>query len=369
MNRHHTPWQAQRSIRAHRRFLDPWLILFILLLMAYGLFVLYSAGGPVLVKKQAIRLLLGLLVMLVLAQIRPERIAQFTPWLYVLTVLLLAAVLIAGDSSKGAQRWLYIGIRFQPSELAKLTVPLMVAWYLRHRPLPPDWRDTLVALLILLVPAALVVVEPDLGTAILVAAAGFFVLFLAGLSWRFLLASVALMVASAPVIWHFLHDYQKRRILTLLDPESDPLNAGWNIIQSKIAIGSGGLMGKGWLQGTQTQLDFLPEHSTDFILSVLAEEFGFVGVVILMLLYFLIILRGFQIAAAARDSFSRLIAGALTLTFFVYLFINAGMISGLLPVVGVPLPLVSYGGTSIITLMAAFGIILSVHNHKKLIKQ
>lgn len=369
MNPHHTPWQAQRSIRSHRRYLDPWLLLFLLAVMTYGLFVLYSAGGPVLVKKQAVRLFLGLMVMITLAQIRPERIAQFTPWLYGLTLVLLIAVLLVGDSSKGAQRWLYIGIRFQPSELAKLTVPMMLAWYLRHRPLPPDWRDTLIALGLLLLPAALVVVEPDLGTAILVAAAGFFVLFLAGLSWRFLLSALLAVVASAPLIWHFLHDYQKRRILTLINPESDPLNAGWNIIQSKIAIGSGGLMGKGWLQGTQTQLDFLPEHSTDFILSVLAEEFGFAGVATLLGLYLLILVRGFQIAASARDSFSRLIAGALTLTFFVYLFINAGMISGLLPVVGVPLPLVSYGGTSIITLMAAFGIILSVYNHKKLIKQ
>ncbi len=366
---HHTPWQAHRAIRLHRRFIDPWLLLLLLLLVSYGLLVLYSAGGPVLVKKQAVRLALGFAVMLVLAQIRPERIAQFTPWLYGLTVILLIAVLLVGDASKGAQRWLHIGIRFQPSELAKLTVPLIVAWYLRHRRLPPTWRDTLVAFVLLLVPAALVVVEPDLGTAILVAAAGVFVLFLAGLPWRFMLASLLGGVAAAPILWHFLADYQKRRVLTLLNPESDPLNAGWNIIQSKIAIGSGGLMGKGWLQGTQTQLDFLPEHSTDFILSVLAEEFGFVGVATLMFLYLLILFRSFQIAMAARDSFSRLIAGALTLTFFVYLFINAGMISGLLPVVGVPLPLVSYGGTSIITLMAAFGIILSVYNHKKLIKQ
>ncbi len=369
MNTYHTPWQAHRHIHAHRRYFDPWLLLLLLALVSFGLIVLYSAGGPVLVKKQAIRLAMGFAVMLVLAQARPERIAQFTPWFYGLTILLLVAVLLVGDTAKGARRWLYIGIRFQPSELAKLTVPLMVAWYLRLRPLPPGWQDTTVALTLLLIPAGLVVVEPDLGTAILVAAAGFFALFLAGLSWKLLLALATSLIAAAPVLWHFLHDYQKRRILTLLNPETDPLNAGWNIIQSKIAIGSGGLLGKGWLQGSQTQLDFLPEHSTDFILSVLAEEFGFAGVITLLVIYLLILLRGFQIAIAARDTFSRLVAGALTLTFFVYLLINAGMISGVLPVVGIPLPLVSYGGTSIITLMAAFGMILSIHNHKKLIKQ
>jgi rod shape determining protein RodA len=352
-----------------RHYIDWWLLGFVLILMCYGLVVLYSAGGPVLVKKQLVRLTLGLIVMLALAQFKPERLALLTPWLYLFTVLLLVAVLLFGYESKGAKRWLYIGIRFQPSELAKLTIPLVLAWFYRYRVLPPSFKSVLYSLLILMVPVYLIFKEPDLGTSILVAVSGLFVLFLAGLSWRYIVGGLILVTSIAPVMWKFfLKEYQKQRVLMFINPESDSLGSGWNIIQSKIAIGSGGLFGKGWLNGSQTQLDFLPEHSTDFILSVLSEEFGLVGVGLLLTIYLAIIFRGLFIALSAKDTFNRLFAGALTLTFFVYLVINAGMISGLLPVVGVPLPLVSYGGTSIITLMASFGMIMSVHNYRKLLK-
>jgi rod shape determining protein RodA len=337
--------------------------------MVYGLLVLYSAGGPVLVKKQLIRLTLGMFVMLTLAQFKPERLALLTPWLYFITVFLLVAVLLFGYESKGAKRWIYIGIRFQPSELAKLTVPLVLAWFYRYRILPPSFKSIIISLMILMLPVLLIFKEPDLGTSILVAVSGLFVLFLAGLSWRYIIGGLILVSSIAPIMWKFfLKEYQKQRVLMFINPESDSLGSGWNIIQSKIAIGSGGLFGKGWLSGSQTQLDFLPEHSTDFILSVLSEEFGLIGVILLLIIYLAIILRGLYIAINAKDTFNRLFAGALTLTFFVYLLINAGMISGLLPVVGVPLPLVSYGGTSIITLMASFGMIMSVHNYRKLLK-
>lgn len=352
-----------------RHFVDWWLLMLIVILMSYGLIVLYSAGGWGLVKKQMIRLALGMIVMLFLAQVKPEKLAGITPWLYFITVLLLVAVLFFGYESKGARRWLKIGLRFQPSELAKLTIPLVLAWFYRYRILPPSLKSISISLLLLLVPVILIYKQPDLGTSILVATSGLFVLFLAGTSWKYIFGGVAIAASAAPLFWnYFLKDYQKRRILTFLNPESDSLGSSWNIIQSKIAIGSGGLFGKGWQNGSQTQLDFLPEHSTDFILSVLSEDFGLMGVILLLLIYMAIIFRGLYIASQAKDTFNRLFAGALTLTFFVYLFINAGMISGLLPVVGVPLPLVSYGGTSIITLMAAFGMIMSVHNHRKLLK-
>lgn len=357
------------SYHNKRHYVDWWLLGLIILLMVYGSFVLYSAGGYVLMKKQLIRFALGLVAMLALAQLKPERLALLTPWMYLMTVMLLIAVLLFGIESKGAQRWIHIGIRFQPSELAKLTIPLVLAWFYRFKVLPPDFKSLVMSLLILLVPVFLIYKQPDLGTSILVATSGFFVLFLAGLSWKYILGGLVAVASAAPILWtYFLKEYQKQRVLTFLNPEADTLGSAWNIIQSKIAIGSGGLLGKGWQNGTQTQLDFLPEHSTDFILSVLAEELGWLGVLVLFTLYFLIIIRGLYIAHLARDTFNRLFAGALTLTFFVYLVINAGMISGLLPVVGVPLPLVSYGGTSIITLMASFGMIMSVHNYRKRLK-
>ena len=352
-----------------RHYVDWWLLTFIVLLMAYGLVVLYSAGGWILVKKQMIRLALGMVLMLFLAQLKPEKLAGITPWLYLITIVLLVAVVFFGYESKGARRWIKIGIRFQPSELAKLTIPLVLAWFYRYRILPPDFRSIAISVLLLLVPVILIFNQPDLGTSILVVVSGLFVLFLAGLSWKYILGGLTAVASAAPLLWMFLlKDYQKRRVLTFLNPDNDSLGSSWNIIQSKIAIGSGGLFGKGWQNGSQTQLDFLPEHSTDFILSVLAEEFGLLGVIFLLVIYLAIIFRGLFIAFKSKDTFNRLFAGALTLTFFVYVFINAGMISGLLPVVGVPLPLVSYGGTSIITIMAAFGMIMSVHNHRKLLK-
>ncbi len=348
---------------------DPVLLVLLMLLMGYGLVVLYSAGGMVLVERQAVRIALGLSALYFITQIRPERFEQFTPIIYVGSIMLLVAVFFFGISVKGAQRWLDLGISIQPSELCKISLPMMVAWIFRHTALPPNWKYLLAAAVAIGIGAGLIYKQPDLGTSILVSASGIFVIFLAGISWKFILGGLVMGALSLPVLWQFLHEYQRQRVLMFLNPEADPLNYGWNIIQSKIAIGSGGFWGKGWTEGSQTQLDFLPEHSTDFILSVLSEEFGFFGVLVLFFLYTLIILRCFFIAQQAKTTYNRLLCGALTLIFFVYITINAGMISGVLPVVGVPLPLVSYGGTSVLTLLASFGIITSVHSHKKLIQQ
>ena len=348
---------------------DPILLTLLLILIGYGLVVLYSAGGAVLVERQVLRMLLGLFALYFITQIRPERFEQFTPLIYVGSVMLLVAVLFFGITVKGAQRWLDLGISIQPSELCKISLPMMVAWIFRHTSLPPNWKYLLGAAVVIGICTGLIYQQPDLGTSILVAASGVFVIFLAGISWKLIVGAGILGALSVPLLWQFLHEYQKQRVLMFLNPEADPLNYGWNIIQSKIAIGSGGFWGKGWQAGSQTQLDFLPEHSTDFILSVLSEEFGFFGVLMLFLLYFLIIARCFYIAQQAKNTYNRLLCGALTLIFFVYITINAGMISGVLPVVGVPLPLVSYGGTSGLTLLASFGIITAVHSHKKLIQQ
>lgn len=349
--------------------LDPPLLFALLLLSIMGMFVLYSAGGedPQLMWRQGIRLGIGFVIMAVLAQIPPRNLRQWTPWIFALGIVVLIAVLELGQVGKGARRWLDLGlVRFQPSEIMKLAVPMMVAAYLSEKTLPPTWRQLLVALLMVVVPMLLIAKQPDLGTALLIGTAGFFVIFLGGIRWRILLALAALVPLLATLAWEFLlHDYQRRRVLTFLNPESDPLGSGYHIIQSKIAIGSGGLYGKGWLNGTQSQLDFLPERSTDFIFSVFGEEFGLVGALILLSLYLLIIYRGLYIGATAPDTFGRLLAGALSLTFFVYVFVNAGMVTGLLPVVGVPLPMVSYGGTSMVTLMAGFGILMSIHSHRR----
>ncbi len=334
-----------------------------------GLVILYSAsdGNSQLVIKQSIRFLIGFIVMLVLSHIPPVRMKFLTPVLYAFGILLLLAVAIMGEGS-GAQRWLDLGIaRFQPSELLKLTVPMMMAWYLHTRSYSPSVMQAGVSLLIIAIPAILIADQPDLGTAILVAISGLFVLFLAGISWRMISVMAVLAMVMSPILWHNMHEYQRNRVLMFLDPESDPLGRGWNIIQSKIAVGSGGLTGKGWQQGTQAHLEFLPEKSTDFILATYAEEFGLAGVLILFALYLLIIWRGLSIAMVAKDCYSRLLAGALILTFFVYVVVNAGMISGLLPVVGVPLPLISYGGTSMVSLMAAFGVMMSIYAHRKFI--
>lgn len=352
--------------------IDPLLLLFLLLLVAGGLFVLYSGADHNLevVKAQGIRLGVAFVVMLVFAQLDPAVFRRWAPWLYAAGLIALVAVILVGVGAKGAQRWLAIpGLpRFQPSELMKLVVPMMAAWYLSRYYLPPTFSRVTLGLVIVLVPMFLIIRQPDLGTSLLVGMAGIFVVFFAGMSWKLIGAFFGVVAVSAPLMWFYvMRDYQKQRVLTLLDPQSDPLGAGWNIIQSKTAIGSGGMDGKGWLQGTQSHLEFLPESHTDFIVAVLAEEFGFVGMLLLLGLYSLIILRCLYIAVSAQDSFSRLLAGALTMTFFIYIFVNVGMVSGLLPVVGVPLPLVSYGGTSSVTLMAAFGVLMSIHTHRRMI--
>ena len=342
----------------------------LLLLCGFGLVVLYSASGENLdqLQRQALRILLAFAVMLAVAQLNPATLRRWSPWLYLAGLLMLIAVLLFGEIGKGAQRWLDLGIvRFQPSELVKLAVPMMIAWYLAEKRLPPSWQRLLAAALMIVVPVLLIAKQPDLGTALLVASAGVFVLFLAGISWRLIGGLAVAAACAAPVIWYLMRDYQRQRVLTFLDPEKDPLGAGYHIIQSKIAIGSGGLYGKGWLNGTQSQLDFLPERHTDFIFAVLSEEFGLIGVLILLAMYLFVIGRGLYIATRAQDTFTRLLAGSMTLVFFVYLFVNTGMVAGLMPVVGVPLPLVSYGGTSLVTLMAGFGILMSIHTHRRLL--
>jgi rod shape determining protein RodA len=349
--------------------MDALLLLGILLLSITGLAVLYSAGdqSPELINRQATRLLLAFAVMLVLAHIPSITLRFWSPWIYGLGVVLLAMVLIVGDVGKGAQRWLDLGfIRFQPAEMMKLATPMMVAWFLSERHLPPSYKHLLVAAILMLVPTLLIARQPDLGTSLLIFAAGFFVIFLAGMRWRLLFALAVSGAALLPVLWHYMHDYQRSRVLTFLNPENDPLGAGYHIIQSKIAIGSGGVYGRGWLNGSQSNLDFLPEQSTDFIFSVFAEEFGLIGGVVLLSVYMFIILRGLVIAVHAQDTYGRLLGGSLSLTFFVYLFVNVGMVSGILPVVGVPLPLISYGGTSMVTLMAGFGVLMSINSHRRL---
>ncbi len=351
--------------------LDLPLLTGLILLCGFGLMVLYSASGEDVnqLMRQLIRLGLAFTVMVVLAQIHPSQIRRWAPWLFGIGVVMLVAVLLIGQVGKGAQRWLDLGFfRFQPSELVKMAVPMMVAWFLAEKSLPPSWSRLAVAATMILVPVLLIARQPDLGTSLLVASAGIFVLFLAGLSWRFIGGMILTAIPSAWILWEWgMREYQRDRVLTFLNPESDPLGTGYHIIQSKIAIGSGGLYGKGWLNGTQAHLEFLPERTTDFIFAVLAEEFGFTGIMLLLLIYLFIILRGLYIAAQAQDTFSRLLGGALILVFFVYLFVNTGMVSGILPVVGVPLPLISYGGTSLVTIMAGFGILMSIHTHRKLL--
>lgn len=354
-----------------RIHLDPWLLGLLLVLVLMGLVVLYSASGqrmPV-VTAQLFRLGVAVVAMVVLAQFTPSSLYRWSLPLYAVGLLMLVAVEVMGDIGMGAQRWLEIPgvIRFQPSELMKLAMPMMVAAYLHRRPLPPRLRDILVCGAIIGLPVALIARQPDLGTSLLVGCAAIFVLLLAGLSWRLIGCLVALAAAALPLLWVNMHDYQRQRVLTFLNPESDPLGAGWNIIQSTTAIGSGGVSGKGWTQGTQSQLEFLPERHTDFIVAVLGEEFGLVGMLLIILLYLLIVARGLLIANGAQDTFGRLVAGSITLTFFIYVFVNVGMVSGILPVVGVPLPLVSFAGTSSVTLMAGFGILMAIHSHRRLL--
>ncbi|MEJ2603309.1 MAG: rod shape-determining protein RodA [Gammaproteobacteria bacterium] len=349
--------------------LDGPLLAGLCVLCAFGLVVLYSAVGQDLdlLLRQIARLSFALIALLIVAQLPPDLLRRWTPWGYLAGLLLLALVLILGEVGKGAQRWLDLGVRFQPSEIMKLAVPMMAAAFLHHRSLPPRLTHLLVIGTIIFLPAVMIAVQPDLGTALLISAAGVLVVLLAGLRLRHVLALAALAIGAMPVLWHYMHDYQRQRVLTLLDPQSDPLGAGYNIIQSKIAIGSGGLFGKGWANGSQAQLEFLPEKDTDFIFAVLSEEFGLLGVLALLTMYLFLVGRGLYIAAHAQDTYSRLLAGSISLTFFVYVFVNTAMVCGLIPVVGVPLPLVSFGGTSMVTLMAGFGILMSIHTHRKLL--
>lgn len=354
----------------YRLHIDAPLLFALVAVSALGLIVLYSAGGGdiELVERQLVRLGIAYTCMLVVAQFPPRLLQRLTPWLFVTGILFLLAVLISGETSGGAQRWLNLYVvRFQPSEMMKLAVPMMVAWYLADTRLPPNRWQLLASATLIAVPMFMIARQPDLGTALLIASSGIFVVFLAGLQWRLLAFFTALVAAAAPLIWHFMRDYQRQRVMTLLNPESDPLGSGYHIIQSKIAIGSGGLFGKGWLNGTQSQLNFLPERSTDFIFAVLGEEFGFFGIMLLFAFYTFIVIRGIMISIQAQDTYTRLLAGSVAMTFCVYFIVNTGMVTGVLPVVGLPLPMISYGGTSIVTLMAGFGILMSIQTHRKLL--
>ena len=351
--------------------LDPWLLGLLLLLMGAGLLVLYSASGQhgEMVAGQAWRFGVALAAMVVIAQFPPATFLRLAPLVYGLGMAMLLAVELVGDIGMGAKRWLEIPgvIRFQPSEMMKLATPLMVATYLSRVGLPPRLRHLVVSALIIGAPVVLIAMQPDLGTSILVASTALLVVLLAGLSWRLIGVFILMLGAALPLLWVNLQNYQRQRVLTFLNPESDPLGAGWNIIQSTTAIGSGGVWGKGWFEGTQSQLEFLPERHTDFIIAVLGEEFGLVGMTALLALYLIIVCRGLWLATGAQDTFGRLVAGSIILTFFIYVFVNVGMVSGILPVVGVPLPLISYGGTSSVTLLAGFGILMSVHAHRRLL--
>ena len=362
-------WSLTLALRAIH--IDALLLFGLLVLLGVGLMILFSAGDQniSLVLRQLIRVGAAFLVLILLANIHPDRMRDLAYWIYALGLLLLIAVLVVGDEGKGAQRWLNLGIvRFQPSELMKIAVPLLVAAYIAERPLPPSLFRIAVCLIMILIPSLLISKQPDLGTSLLIAISGLIVIFLSGVSRRFIVGIILTATSALPVLWYVMHDYQKQRVLTFLNPESDPLGAGYHIIQSKIAIGSGGLFGRGWLEGTQSNLAFLPERSTDFIFSVIGEEFGLFGLGMMLLLYLFIAGRGLYIASQAQSSFARLLAGSISLTFLVGVIVNVGMVTGLLPVVGVPLPLVSYGGTSMVTLLASFGILMSIHTHRRMME-
>ena len=355
------------SLRLH---IDIPLLSGLLLLCLIGLVVLYSAGGQDVqfVVRQGLRMCLGLVFMFSLAQLTPAQFERWSPWVYLLSLTLLGLVLLVGHTGKGAQRWLDLGLfRFQPSEFVKLTAPLMVAWLLAAGNLPATLARNMAACIVIIIPVLFIVEQPDLGTALLVTVAGFSVIFIAGMSWKLLTWLFVMAASVAPVLWHFLHDYQRRRVLTFLDPEQDPLGAGYHIIQSKIAIGSGGMYGKGWLNGTQSHLEFLPERTTDFIFAVFSEEFGFLGAMLLISIYLFVVARGLTIAVSAQQTYGKLVATGLIFTFFMSVFVNIGMVTGQLPVVGVPLPLISHGGTSVVSLMGAFGILMSIHTHRRML--
>lgn len=360
---------AMQPSRWQKLHIDPWLCLFIFLNALLGLTVLYSASAQDvgMVSKQAMSFGIGFIVMFALAQIPPKVYQAFAPYFYGFAILCLFAVIAFGEIRLGAKRWIDIpGFgSVQPSEFMKIGMPLMIAWFLSRNPLPPSFKNVCISLALIGVPFLLIAEQPDLGTSVLILASGIFVLFLSGLSWKMIMAAGAAAAIILPIAWEFLlHDYQRQRVLTLLNPEADALGTGWNIIQSKTAIGSGGFSGRGYLEGTQSHLHFLPEGHTDFIIAAFSEEFGLIGIMILMTIYFAIIFRTFQISLQCFHNYGRLVAGAFALSFFVYVFVNAGMVSGILPVVGVPLPFMSYGGTAIITLMATFGIVMSIHTHR-----
>jgi rod shape determining protein RodA len=353
------------------RHLDPFMIAVVAALLGIGMGVLYSASGQNFsrVGGQLMNMGVAVTVMWIAANVPPQHMARLALPVYALGLLLLVGVALFGEVSNGARRWLNVGItRIQPSEIMKIGVPLMLAWYFDRYEAVLKLRDYAIGTVVLAIPVALIAKQPDLGTALLVSAAGFYVLFLAGLSWKIILGLAAVGAALLPMLWGMMHDYQRQRVLTLLDPSQDPLGAGYHTIQSTIAIGSGGVFGKGWMNSTQARLDFLPERTTDFVFAVFSEEFGLLGNIVLVILFVLVIGRGLYIAANASVLFSRLLAGAVTLTFFTYAFVNMGMVSGVLPVVGVPLPLISYGGTSLVTLLFGIGILMSIHTHKRLVK-
>jgi rod shape determining protein RodA len=365
-------WYLRRLGRLLTAHMDGPLLAAVLLMMATGLTVLYSAsnGSWPRLTGQMTNMAVALAVLWVFANIPPHVLMRLAVPVFLMGVLLLIGVAVAGDVVKGARRWLNIGItRIQPSELMKIGVPLMLAWYFHRYEGTLRMRHYVVAAILLLIPVTLIARQPDLGTAILILASGGYVLFLAGLSWKIIGGLGIAALASAPIAWSMMHDYQRQRILTLIDPMDDPLGKGYHTIQSTIAVGSGGLAGKGWMSGTQTHLDFIPERTTDFIFAVYSEEFGLAGNVALLTLFLLVISRGFVIAAQAPTIFARLMAGAITLTFFTYAFVNMGMVSGILPVVGVPLPMISYGGTSLVTLCLGFGVLMSIHTHRNLVRR
>jgi len=352
----------------HKQFSIDWVLLTgLLVLSVVSLFVLYSAGDQDtdLLLRQSIRITLAFVVMFAVARITPEQLLRWTPYLYGIGLLMLVIVLGAGVVGKGAQRWLDLGfVRFQPAEMMKLAVPMMVAWVMVRKPLPVTLPTVIIGFIVVVIPAFLVIKQPDLGTAILIAGSGLVVIFFAGMSWRLIAMVGAFAAAAAPLAWYMLHDYQRRRILTLFDPWSDPLGSGYHTIQSAIAVGSGGVYGKGWLNGSQSQLDFIPERSTDFVFAVFSEEFGFIGSLLLLLAYLFVVGRSLYIAIEAKDSYTRLLCGSLAVTFAIYVFVNIGMVTGILPIVGVPLPLISYGGTSMVSLMAGFGILMSAYSNR-----
>jgi len=348
---------------------DKPLLILISITCLLGIFILYSASNESseVLTRQLLRIFVAFIALFVVAQIPIDLIKRLSPWGYILGLTLLSMVLFLGDTGQGAQRWLNLGIRFQPSEIMKLAVPMMVAWYLHEKRLPPTGKELLIIFIFILIPSFLIAKQPDLGTSLLVIAAGLIVVFLSGIPFRYLLSLLVLSIPSSFVLWKFMKEYQQQRILTLLNPDSDPLGAGYNIIQSKIAIGSGGIFGKGWTNGSQVQLEFLPEKSTDFIFAVAGEEFGLLGVLTILSLYILIIGRGLFIASQATDLYSRLLAGSISLTFSVYALVNTAMVIGLMPIVGIPLPLISYGGTSMVTLMIGFGMLMSINSNRKLL--